>query len=196
MYSPLLLQAENLVAGYQTPLTSPLSFDLYAGDILGLCGANGVGKSTVIRAIMGTARIFSGTLHKAEDIYIVHQAQRPVQLKQMPLQGQELLHFCGAKTTKLPPHVQPLLHQRLDKLSGGQLQFLQIWACLGSDADVIVLDEPTNNLDPTGIAALCEGLQQLQPHQAVLLVSHEAAFVQRVCTRTLEVRSTSSYAVH
>ena len=187
MHPQLLLQAENLVAGYQTPLTSPLSFDLYAGEILGLCGANGAGKSTVIRAIMGTARIFSGTLHKAEGVHITHQAQRPVQLQQMPLQGQELLHLCGAKSSHLPERAQPLLSQRLDKLSGGQLQFLQIWACLDSGADVIVLDEPTNNLDPTGISALCEGLQRLQAHQAVLLVSHEATFVQQVCTRTLEL---------
>jgi len=182
-----LLHADNLVAGYQTPITAPLSFALYAGDILGICGANGAGKSTVIRAIMGTARIFSGLLHKAAGIRIVHQAQRPVQLKQMPLLGAELLRLCGTQTTDVPHHVQPLLHQRLDKLSGGQLQLLQTWACLGSGADVIVLDEPTNNLDPTGIATLSEGLQQLQAHQAVLVVSHEANFVQHVCTRTQDL---------
>lgn len=187
--SPLpLLQAENLIVGYQTPISAPLSFSLYAGEVFGICGANGAGKSTLIRALMGTARIFSGTLHKAQGIYIVHQTQRPVQLKQMPLTGQELLRLCGAKIANLPERVQPLLRSRLDKLSGGQLQFLQTWACLGSDADVIVLDEPTNNLDPTGIAALCEGLQHIQAHQAVLLVSHEAAFMQQVCSRTLELQ--------
>lgn len=187
MHSQPLLQAENLIAGYQMPITPPLSFALHTGDILGLCGANGVGKSTVIRAIMGTAKIFSGVLHKTSNMSIVHQAQRPVQLKQMPLQGRELLHLCGTQTDVLPTHLQPLLSKRLDKLSGGQLQFLQIWACLGSGADVIVLDEPTNNLDPKSISVLREGLQQLQPHQAALIVSHDADFVQQVCTRIQEI---------
>ncbi len=187
--SQALLQAENLVAGYQTPITAPLSFALYAGDILGLCGANGAGKSTLIRAIMGTARIFSGVLQQAAGIRLVHQAQHPLQLQPMPLQAQELLRLCGVEGSHtLPAQLQPLLRQRLDKLSGGQWQLLQICACLGSNAEVIVLDEPTNNLDPASIAALCEALQQLQPQQAVLLVSHEARFVQQVCNRTLEMR--------
>lgn len=180
-----LLQVENLVTGYQTPITSPVSFNLYVGSVLGLCGANGVGKSTVIRAIMGTARIFSGAIHK--NAHIIHQAQHPVQLKQMPIRGDELLRLCGVKTDNLPQRLQTLLPQRLDKLSGGQLQLLQIWACLGSGADIIILDEPTNNLDPESITIVHEGLQQLQPHQAALLVSHEATFIQQACTRVQEI---------
>jgi ABC-2 type transport system ATP-binding protein len=181
-----LLRLERVVTGYTTPVTAPLSFSLYAGEVLGLVGANGVGKSTLIRALTGTARIFSGTFTKAAGIHLTHQRQRPVRLREMPLRGSELLHLCGADKS-VPARIQPFLSQRLDQLSGGQLQLLQIWACLGDGADVIILDEPTNNLDPEGISVLSDSVRQLQAHQAVLLVTHEAYFSAHVCTRIVEM---------
>jgi ATPase subunit of ABC transporter with duplicated ATPase domains len=182
----LLLTLERLVAGYDVPVTAPVSLRLYAGEVLGLVGANGSGKSTLLRAIMGAARIFSGSLDKAPRLHLTHQRQRPLRLREMPLRGRELLQVCGAKIPP-PARLQPFLDQRLDKLSGGQLQFLQIWACLANGADVILLDEPTNNLDPDGIDALTESFQHLGAHQAVLLVSHEKDFSARVCHRLLEL---------
>jgi len=182
-----LLAADQLVAGYTAPLTVPVSFTLCRGEVLGLLGPNGAGKSTLLRALIGTARIFSGTLDKAPGLRITHQRQRPVRLPQMPIRGRELLHLCGADREPLPAKLRPLLERRLDQLSGGQLQLLQIWACVGNGADLILLDEPTNNLDPDGIAALGDAFQHLGQHQAVLLVSHEKSFVTRVCTRRVEL---------
>lgn len=184
---PPLLTADRLVAGYTSPITPPVSFRLHAGEVLGLLGPNGSGKSTVLRAIMGTARIFGGTLHKEPGIRLAHQRQRPLRLRQMPIRGRELLRLCGADQEPLPERLRPLLNQRLDRLSGGQLQFLQTWACLGSGAELILLDEPTNNLDPDGIEALAESFAHLGEHQAVLLVSHEKTFTARICTHVVEV---------
>ena len=185
--SSALLAAQQLVVGYQKPITAPISFQLHAGEVLGLLGPNGSGKSSLIAAITGTARIFSGQLHKAPGIELSHQRQRPVRLKEMPIQGRELLQLCAADKLPLPARLKPFLDQRLDKLSGGQLQFLQTWACMGSSANVILLDEPTNNLDPEGIDSLADSLKHLAPNQAVLLVSHEQNFIDKVCSQVVEV---------
>lgn len=184
---PALLHADQLVAGYSAPINPPLSFEIHPGEVLGLLGPNGSGKSTIIRAITGTAKIFSGTLRKQAGLKLAHQRQRPVRLREMPIRGRELLRLCGAEREPLPDKLRPFLAQRLDQLSGGQLQFLQTWACLGNGADLILLDEPTNNLDPDGIQALADAFQHLSEHQAVLLVSHEKHFTDRVCTKIVEV---------
>jgi zinc transport system ATP-binding protein len=58
---------------------------------------------------------------------------------------------------------------------------------MAGPADLVLLDEPTNNLDGSGMQLLGEMLMRLDPHRAVLLVSHETELLQRHCTRILEV---------
>jgi len=178
-----LLSVNTLVAGYTRPITPALSFEIQPGEVVGLLGANGCGKSTVLRAIMGTARIFSGTLYKRPRLRLTHQRQSPVRLKQMPIRGWELLRVCERNQKPLPAKLQAVMNQRLDQLSGGQLQLLQTWACFGDEVDLILLDEPTNNLDPEGIKALTDAFNHLNAHQAVLMVSHEPEFTAQVCTQ-------------
>jgi ATPase subunit of ABC transporter with duplicated ATPase domains len=73
------------------------------------------------------------------------------------------------------------------ELSGGEYQFLHTWACMAGPADVVLLDEPTNNLDAQGMALLGSMLAALGDARAVLVVSHEADFLARHCTRIVEV---------
>lgn len=182
-----LLTVHQLRAGYTVPVHPPLTFSVRPGEVLGLLGPNGCGKSTVLRAILGAATVFGGEIRKKTGLTLAHQRQRPVRLREMPLRGRELLRLCDADRGHMPEKLKPLLDQRLDRLSGGQLQFLQIWACFGGGAELILLDEPTNNLDPDGIETLADHFRHLGKHQAVLLVSHEPNFVDRVCTHIVAV---------
>jgi ABC-type Mn2+/Zn2+ transport system ATPase subunit len=169
-------------------VVGPLSFRLSRGEILGLTGPNGCGKSTVLRAIIGRARVFSGTIERCEGVRAEVQSQQPVRLSEMPITGREFLRLTGASRQAPPPPLAPLLDQRMDRLSGGQFQLLHVWACLGSPADLVLLDEPDNNMDPKARATLIEVLHESRREgRGVLVVSHEHDLVEEVCTRLVEV---------
>ncbi len=189
MTNDLLLDVEDLVAGYRDPVVGPVSFRLHRGEILGLAGPNGSGKSTVLRALIGRARTFSGTVRRGDGpIATVVQAQRPVRLAEMPITGREYLRLTDAARHAPPPQLTGLLDLRLDELSGGQFQLLHVWACLGSPADLVLLDEPDNNMDPRARETLIEVLHQSRTAgRGVLVVSHEHDLVETVCSRIVEV---------
>ena len=183
----VLLRVTDLTAGYREAVAGPLSFELRRGEILGLAGPNGAGKSTLLKALWGGVKVFGGRVEKAPGLAISHQAQGFDDLRGVPLTGLEMLGLTGATPEGLPSWVQERLHQRLDRLSGGQLQFLRLWACLAVPADLILLDEPTNNLDRAGVAYLADWLGRAHSGQGIVIVSHDHGLIDEVCTRVVEV---------
>ncbi|MDY6943943.1 MAG: ATP-binding cassette domain-containing protein [Pseudomonadota bacterium] len=182
-----LLEVHELVAGYEKPVVGPLSFSLSEGEVVGLFGGNGCGKSTLFRAIAQTdARIFSGRLIKAPGLRVSWQTQQPVRLDEMPLNGWDYLRYAAAGTPP-PPRLKTWLNRRVDALSGGEFQLLAVWAILAGEADLVLLDEPTNNMDPKGQMALTEIIQAQRGQRAILLISHERDFLSQTCDRILEV---------
>ena len=182
-----LLRATDLVAGYSAPVVGPLSFTIDAGEVVGLWGPNGSGKSTLLKAIAKAARVFSGRLNRRPGLALGWQLQQPVRLPEMPFSGWEYLRYAQAQHIPPPANLVDCLDWRLDTLSGGQFQLVAVWAILGSAAELVLLDEPTNNLDPDSEAILAEILQTQQGRRAVLLVSHERAFMEAACHRVLEI---------
>lgn len=181
-----LIRAEKLVAGWQAPATRPLDLSLAAGEIVGLTGPNGVGKSTVLAAVAGRARVFDGELEKRPDLRIALQTQDVPPVVGLPLSGRELLALTGATPEGLPAWLAERLDSRLDRLSGGQRHYLALWAILQAPADLALLDEPTNNLDAAGVAHLTEHLRDRAAAGAgLLVVSHDAEFVAAVCDRVI-----------
>ena len=188
MNEEILLQVESLVAGYAAPVVGPVSFSLRRGEVLGLVGPNGCGKSTLLAALVGSARCFSGRVDRLPGGQVSLQTQSQPEFLGVPLTGRELLDLTGALADGLPDWLLVRLDERLDCLSGGQRQFLHLWACLQAPGDVVLLDEPTNNLDPQGVNALAEALhRRVADGAALLLVSHDAAFVERACDRVLNL---------
>lgn len=184
-----LLTAEDLVTGYTQPVIGPLSFSIQPAEVVGLWGANGSGKSTLLRAIAGQARVFAGNLAQKPGLTLAWQIQQPVRLDEMPLNGHDYLRYAQADMTAPPERLQSWLDQRIDTLSGGQFQLLAVWAMLGGQADLVMLDEPTNNLDPDGERLLSDILISEQGRRAVLLVSHEKAFLENACNRIYNIET-------
>jgi ATPase subunit of ABC transporter with duplicated ATPase domains len=184
----ILLELDRLVAGYTRPVVGPVTLSVARGEILGLSGANGCGKSTLLAAITGTARILGGEIRRHRGLKVTHHRQRPERPSELPLRGAELLELMQADASEGPEWLAHQLQRPIDELSGGQFQFLQTWACLRSPADLVLLDEPTNNLDARGIAQLSQWLRHDSDDRAVMLVSHETAFLKEHCTRLHELR--------
>lgn len=179
-----LFTSDRLVAGWERPVTPPLTLALTAGEVVGLVGPNGVGKSTFLSALTGGARVFEGRLHKQPGLRMALQTQAPPPFGGLPLCGEELLRLTGATPEGLPPWLADKLTVRLDRLSGGQRHFLALWAILQAPADVVLLDEPTNNLDVAGVAYLGGVVRRrAEAGAGVLVVSHDHDFVDKVCDR-------------
>jgi zinc transport system ATP-binding protein len=186
------LRIDGLVAGYGRPVVGPLSMMVGRGEIVGLSGANGCGKSTILNAIAGRAEIFAGQITQADGVDLAYQTQEPVRLPCMPLTGHELLRYAQAAPSGMPRALESVLHKRIDRLSGGQFQLMCIWAAVSSAATLVMLDEPTNNLDPDHIALVAGILAGIQGRatpttRAVLVVSHERRFLRDVCSRVIEI---------
>ena len=208
----VLLRLTAVVAGWAVPVVGPVSVQVTAGEVLGLWGGNGSGKSTLLSAIARGARVFAGAIWRAPGLTLSYQEQHQARPAPMPLSGRDLLGAAGVAAGQVPPG--PLggrLHRRLDRLSGGEYQWLQVWAALARPAGLVLLDEPTNNLDPEHEERLAGVLVKesgrpaprslppgptrgrdapapLAPPCAVLVVSHERPFLDRVCTRIIEVQ--------
>lgn len=184
-----LLRTEQLVVGWQQPATQPLDLHVESGEIVGLTGPNGVGKSTLLSALAGRARVFSGRIEQRPGLRLALQRQDVPPVVGMPLSGRELLTLTGASAEGLPAWLAGRLDIRLDKLSGGQRHYLTLWAVLQAPADLVMLDEPTNNLDVAGVAHLTEHLRDRAAAGAgILVVSHDTGFVNAVCDRVIALK--------
>jgi len=181
-----LIAFDQVTAGYRHPVVGPATFEVRTGEVIGLTGENGSGKSTLLGVLTGRAQVISGQIRRRPDLRVAFQRQDPLAVAGLPLRAGELLRAAGALHAA-PPALRSLLGRRADALSGGQLQLLQVWAALGGDAHLIVLDEPTNNMDRQGIRALAEVLRTPAPDRGILLVTHDHALLAAVCGRTVEV---------
>ena len=181
------LRLHAVVAGYDRPVVGPVSLEVERGEVLGLAGPNGTGKSTLLAAILGTVRVFSGRIERPAGVRLAHLPQRPIRPKELPLTGREWLKVLGVKTDGVPQRLVPSLDQRLDRLSGGEHQLLTLWGVLAGAGELVLLDEPTNHLDPQHVALAAQAITERRETRATLVVSHDHAFLQRVCTRLLDL---------
>lgn len=181
----MLIHLVDLVVtppGAPSPRIGPVNLSLDAGDALAITGPNGAGKSTLLAAIAGQTPIVSGECRIASGtrIRLVEQAGRPD--RGLPVNGHDFLALTNAD--RYPP--APLagwLTRRLDQLSGGQRQLLRIWAGLTAPADVVLLDEPSNNLDSQARQTLLDLLDRRPIERSLLIVSHDSDLVTRCCHR-------------
>ena len=135
----LALEAQALMVGYDHVVAGPFEFTLKLGHRLGIFGPNGVGKSTLLRAVLGNATVHSGslTVHARP---IASQPQTLLQLRHMPWTSREQLQFLDARTEGAPSSLANIMDTRVDQLSGGQRQLLSVWSVLSGPARLVLLD--------------------------------------------------------
>lgn len=190
-----LLEVNNICKSVEgIPLFTDLCFTLSPGSRLGLMGANGSGKTTLMNILAGRNEPDSGTVFRPDGVRIVFFDQRREQINQSETLRQALspagdtvnyrgapLHIVGwAKRFLFQPDQ---LDQPVNRLSGGEQARILIARLMLQAADILLLDEPGNDLDIPSLGVLEESLVDFPG--AVVLVTHDRFFLDTVATKIL-----------
>ncbi len=169
-----LLEMRDVEIGFPTQdLFSIDQLDIVTGERIGLIGANGSGKSTLLRVLMGEIEPLTGSMKRFGNWQIHHQfddAYSPeiLQSSELGLWGIDGLWQQDPKT-----------------FSGGEKTRSRLAKILEAPGDILLLDEPTSNLDLAGIEYLSGILWGLE---TFILISHDRALLNEHCTRTIDIR--------
>lgn len=179
--SRVLVDASGLLVGYDQPLLSPLNFTISQDEVLVLEGFNGVGKSTLLKTILGLQPALGGEISIAQNVVFGYFEQELTwrMPKQTPLQY--MMQQCpgvNQRTLRQVLSRTALTREEADKplslLSGGEQSKVKLADLMMQPSNILVMDEPTNHLDDDTKNALRRALQEFPG--AVVLVSHEDGF--------------------
>jgi len=200
----LVVEAGNLAKGYGDKLLfENLSFSLPPGGIVGVIGPNGAGKTTLFRLITGVEKPDAGTLRVGDTVKIAHVDQsrdslpNEATIYEAISDGQEILKLSNREVNARAYCAQfgftgADQQKKVGILSGGERNRVHLARLLKSGANLILLDEPTNDLDVNSIRALEEGLENFAG--CAVVVSHDRWFLDRVATHILAFEGDSAVA--
>lgn len=198
-----LLECFNLCKKFgKREVLKNVSFDIHEGDILAFIGPNGSGKTTTIKLILGLQKITSGTViingYNIESDYI-NAIKKVGAIVENPdsymyLTGWQNLRIIANCYDKIKDDdikeivkyvgLENRIHEKVSKYSLGMRQRLGIARALLNKPNILILDEPTNGLDPEGIKDLRELLQKLaKDGMGILISSHNLAELESFCNR-------------
>ena len=207
-----VLKINNISAGYgSTTVINSFSFAINQGEILSITGRNGVGKSTLLKSIMGVIPIKSGNLFfQNEDISIKSSSDRSILGISYVPQGREIFSSLSVEENILLPilvrnkinlkiklneiyKLFPILEEKKNNagssLSGGQQQQLAIARALVSDPKVILLDEPSEGIQPSIVKFIAETVQKISKtlKTAFIVVEQNISFISQLNSDCLVV---------
>jgi ATP-binding cassette ChvD family protein len=198
----LVIEAGNVTKAYgDRILMQGLSFSLPPGGIVGIIGPNGAGKTTLFRMITGQERPDTGTFKVGDSVKLAYVEQSRDSL--LPDQtiyeaisdGQDFIKWGGGQMNSRA-YVNRFgfsgtdQQKKLAVLSGGERNRIHLARMLKSGANVILLDEPTNDLDINTIRALEEALENFAG--CAVVISHDRWFLDRIATHILAFEGDSN----
>ncbi len=208
-----MLQVSNLSFHYQpnVPVLTNLTFSVSDGEIVGLLGKNGVGKTTTLKLILGLLPIEKGTITLEKYSLDTHPLQYKKRINYVSdnheiynnLTGKEYLNFIAdmyevsteTRTKIYAPlikvfQVEKYLNQPIKKLSHGTKQKIAIISSLVNDPQLWVLDEPMTGLDVEAVQALKKLIKSRKDSQkSVLFSSHILEICEKVCDKVAIMQS-------
>lgn len=194
-----IVEAENVRFNYAgKPLIASLNTTVLRGDKVGIIGPNGCGKTTLLKLLLGELQPDAGTIHSGTKQSIAYFDQLRSQLDEEKsvidniAEGRQRIEING-KQKHIISHLQDFLfspertRQPVKSLSGGERNRLLLAKLFSKPANILVMDEPTNDLDVETLELLEELLLEFQG--TLFLVSHDREFVDNVVTSTLVFES-------
>lgn len=185
-----ILQAEKLRIGYSDPLCPELNLQVKKGEKIAIIGHNGIGKTTMLKTLLGQIKPLSGSISVGERVNPAYFAQEEFASETTPLEKvwaerpdmtkkevRQALAKCGLREEHVLKPI-PLL-------SGGEQTKVRLCELIVTKSNVLILDEPTNHLDIETKKALQEALQRYKG--TVLLVSHEPSFYEAWITKVWNI---------
>ena len=183
----LIFETEDLVIGYDEPLSRPLNIRMERGEKIALVGANGIGKTTLLKSILGLTPPFSGKVYRGDYQEIGYFEQESDQKntttcieeiwKLFPSWTQYEVRAALAKCGLTTQHIE----SQVRVLSGGEQAKVRLCKIMNTETNILLLDEPTNHLDVDAKAELKRALQEYKG--SILLICHEPEFYQDVVTK-------------
>ena len=181
-----IFQTEDLVIGYDKPLSRPLTLSMERGQKIALVGANGIGKTTLLKSIIGEIPPLSGKTTLGDYLYPGYFEQEKNYVenvtcideiwKEFPSYTQYEVRSALAKCGLTTKHIESMVKV----LSGGEQAKVRLCKLINNETNVLLLDEPTNHLDVDAKDELKRALQAYKG--SILLICHEPEFYQDVVT--------------
>ena len=181
-----LVQTRDLVIGYDEALSSPLNLEMERGEKIVLTGANGIGKTTLLKSLLGLIPSLSGSVEQGDYLHVGYFEQEMSQeinttcIEEMwntfPGFSQYEVRAALAKCGLTTKHIE----SKVKVLSGGEQAKVRLCKIINRESNLLVLDEPTNHLDVEAKAELKRALQEYRG--SILMVCHEPDFYEGLAT--------------
>ncbi|MFZ5354147.1 MAG: ABC-F family ATP-binding cassette domain-containing protein [Bacillota bacterium] len=180
-----VFKCSSLNIGYTYPIVQNLKLNLEKGDKIAITGCNGIGKTTLLKTIMGVIAPLAGEIFFGDFLFPVYyeQESKPTDYtaleevwREFPKMTQKEVREALAKSGLKQEHIL----RRMSSLSGGEQSKVRLCKLMMRESNWLLLDEPTNHLDISAKQALKEALQSY--NGTILLVCHEKEFYENWIT--------------
>lgn len=192
----LIFESKDLVIGYDSPLSRPINLRMERGQRIAITGANGIGKTTFLKSILGQIKPYKGEVELGDTLEIGYFEQEIKEKnkrscieeiwEEFPSWTQFEVRSALAKCGLTTDHIE----SKVMVLSGGEQAKVRLCKILNRESNILLLDEPTNHLDIDAKEELKRALKKYKG--GVLLISHEPEFYQDVATEIWDLEEYST----
>ena len=186
----LIFETKDLIIGYDEALSRPINMTMERGEKIVLYGANGIGKTTLLKSILGLCPSLSGSVSLGDYLSIGYFEQEMTEdnpntcieeiWKEFPSFNQYEVRSALAKCGLTTKHIE----SKVKVLSGGEQAKVRLCKIINRESNVLLLDEPTNHLDMDAKAELKRALKDYKG--SILLICHEAAFYEDIVSKKID----------
>lgn len=186
----MVFETRDLVIGYDEPLSSPLNISMERNTKIVLTGANGIGKTTLLKSILGLIKPISGSAELGENVevgYFEQEMSPDIETtcmeeiwKEFPGFSQYEVRSALAKCGLTTKHIE----SKCKVLSGGEQAKVRLCKLINRESNLLVLDEPTNHLDVDAKAELKRALMAYKG--SIIMVCHEPDFYEDMGAQVID----------